>query len=435
MRISRYFSLALAISFLVAGQVGARSIEVTLVYGGNLEGELEPCGCSAEGDLGGLRRQASLLEYWRGERPDLFLLSSGGALSSATPRDRLKSEYILKALAALRFDAVGLQWRDLAYGARFLSQSPLAWVASNAADPAGLPRERVIERAGVKLAFFAWVEPDRFALGGAMEAEHAGLTADSGPTAKALAQAKRRGALTVLSTTLPLEEARIRFPLHEVDILLIRAAFEVYGEPSLLGRTLVLQPGSRGTRLARLDLEFEAAGRISSWQHRVVALSPAIANAPSLQSWYDEYNAKAKQAYLASVEAKNAARSAYSPYAGAQACQGCHAQAFWVWSQSAHANAYARLQQVGKAFDADCIACHTVGFDTPGGFVDRVGTPELAGVQCESCHDAARSHAESNGARRVPTTGASRSQMCAQCHVRKHSPSFDLERYWQRVAH
>ena len=49
----------------------------TLVYSGNLDSELEPCGCSEEGDLGGLRRHATVLAQLREQHPELVALSSG----------------------------------------------------------------------------------------------------------------------------------------------------------------------------------------------------------------------------------------------------------------------------------------------------------------------------------------------------------------------
>ncbi len=47
---------------------------MTLIYSGNLDGELEPCGCTAEGDLGGIKRRVTMIDRLREKVPDLFLV-------------------------------------------------------------------------------------------------------------------------------------------------------------------------------------------------------------------------------------------------------------------------------------------------------------------------------------------------------------------------
>src|SRR3569833_2269650 len=97
---------------------------------------------------------------------------------------------------------------------------------------------------------------------------------DDAPAAlgAALAAVRREGALTVLATTLTLDDAERRLPLKDVDVLLIRAKYEMYVEPQLRGSTLVLQPGSRGMRLGRIDIERAADGRIVDWHHEEIGL-------------------------------------------------------------------------------------------------------------------------------------------------------------------
>ena len=41
-----------------AAEKAAAAQTATLIYSGNLDGELEPCGCTAEGDLGGIRSRS-----------------------------------------------------------------------------------------------------------------------------------------------------------------------------------------------------------------------------------------------------------------------------------------------------------------------------------------------------------------------------------------
>ncbi len=428
-------AILLITGFASPREAGAENtaISTRVVYSGNLDGELEPCGCSEAGDLGGILRRASKIAELRKEWPQLFLISSGGLLANASPRDRLKSEYILKGLSAMRYDAVGLQWRDLSYGTAFLDVAPLPWTASNW-NGDGVPRQRDIRHGEVEMAFFAWLTPEDSPFR-KMKGSHQMVIDDPKPLQRALTEADRKGKLTVLSTTLPLEQAKALFDLKAVDILITKSAYEEYGKPRQEGKTVVLQPGSRGMRLGMLDLEIDERGDIGSWKHRVIPLPNSVPDAPFLKEWYEEYNAKVKAAYLASVEEKKRRQSGQSPYTGADACRDCHQAAYDKWLETPHSRAFARLEEVGKSFDPDCIACHTVGFEQPGGYIDSRLTMHLMDVQCESCHGPGRKHMEAKGKEPTPHAHWPREKICRQCHTQPHSPQFDLNSYWPRIAH
>ena len=407
--------------------------ELTLIYSGNLDGELEPCGCSEEGDLGGIKRRVNMVDRLRRKDPDLFLISAGGLLISDTPQDRLISEYILKGLSSLNYDAIGVQWRDLAFGKEFLSQYKLPFVVSNMKDSPFNPN-RIIRRGQHAVAYFQWLDPATDPQR-QMQGKHGTAGEDIDGMAQDIAIAKHNGATTVLASTLTLEEAQQQLPLDNVDILIIRAKYEEYGEPQQTGRTLVIQPGSRGMRLGRLDMETASNGDILKWQHEIIPLPKSVGDAPRMVSWYEEYNARVKEEYEKSVALRKALETGESPFAGEQACQDCHQQEYAVWSKSRHAQAFYTLQDVKKAFDPNCIICHTVGFDKAGGFIDPDTTPSLMHVQCESCHGAAREHVESEGAKPVANANWSHEQICSQCHTQPHSPSFNFDTYWPKIAH
>ncbi len=164
-------------------------------------------------------------------------------------------------------------------------------------------------------------------------------------------------------------------------------------------------------------------------------MPPAIPDAPRLAQWYADYSARIKENYQRSVALRKAQEQGKTPYAGEEVCLSCHAEAHAKWARSRHADAYASLEDVNKSFDPDCIQCHTVGFKQRGGFIDLESTMHLSNVQCESCHGAAREHAESGGAQAVAHADWTGPQMCAQCHTRAHSPEFDFARYWPKIAH
>ncbi len=88
-------------------------------------------------------------------------------------------------------------------------------------------------------------------------------------------------------------------------------------------------------------------------------------------------------------------------YVGAKKCRACHLKQFQTWEQTrmaksfellkagAHADAKKKMKvdpQKDYTHDEKCLPCHTTGFGKPGGFVSLEKTPEMVGVQCESCH-------------------------------------------------
>ena len=406
---------------------------LTLIYSGNLNGELEPCGCTVEGDLGGIKRRATMVDRLRKKDPELVLVSTGGLLASEAAEDRLTDRYILKGLQALDYDAIGVQWQDLAFGTDFIAGHKLPWVATNWRDTL-FSKERDIRRGPVRIAFFDWLSPKASPVRnkpGAKPLVHertAGL-------ARRLARAKRGHMLTMMATSLRLDDARRALPLKDIDVLFIKAAYEVYGKPRMAGTTLVLQPGSRGERLGRVDLTLNDTGGVASYHQEVIALPTAVPDAPRMKAWYAEYNAQVKKAYQRTVEIRKRHASGKSPFVGDQVCATCHAEQHRIWANSKHSGAYDALLNVNKAFDPACIRCHTVGFNKPGGFIDNSVTANLENVQCENCHGAGRRHVESKGKLPLANAGWKPRQMCRQCHVPAHSPSFKFSVYWPKIEH
>lgn len=418
---------------MVAGNSYARDTSFTLVYSGNLDGELEPCGCTLEGDFGGLRRRATVLDKLRKKGLNPVVISSGGLLAKDFSTDRLKNEYILKGFKLLDYDAIGLQWDDLIFGIDALAGERLPWVASNWKGDRFL-HDRPIERNGRRIAFFAWLNPLDSPYR-KMQGRHDVVTDDSGRLQQRLANAKQNHAVTLLATSMPLAGIEEQLPLANVDILIVQSAYENFGKPQLVGKSIVLQPGSRGMRLGRLDITTDEMGSIVNWRHEVIPLSVDVADAARMQSWYDEYNLKVKDAYQESVRIRKQHIDENGPFEGDKICANCHAQIHKNWAGSDHAQAYNDLEKVDKAFDPACLRCHTLGFGRPGGFIDLDTTPELVNVQCESCHGGGREHVLKNGKARLPNSAWPKDKICHQCHTHDHSPSFAVTVYWPKIAH
>ena len=430
------FAVALTLNcFVVAAAIA--DVPLTIIYSGNLDGELEPCGCAEEGNFGGIKRRTTVLDGIKEKNPNAVFISSGGLITSEGANDKIKSDYILKAFAGLGYDAIGVQWKDLGFGVEVTTKHKIPWVASNwLADDFAKSRliSRTVDGERLAIQFFSWLNPDesptRQMPGGKP------LTSDKVDELKKHLQiAKQNKTLTVLATTLPLEFVSKMFDLKNIDILIVRSAYEVYGEPKQLENTLVLEPGSRGMRLGELQLMITDSGAVSKWSHKVIPMPAKVVDSPRMQTWYEEYNAEVKADYQKRVELRKQRESGESPFVGEEQCKTCHAEQYKVWQASEHAIAYEDLEAVQKSFDPECIVCHVVGFNKDGGFVDMNITAHLMNVQCENCHGAGREHVESAGKKPVANKSWKKEQMCQQCHVQKHSPSFNVETYWPKIAH
>jgi len=410
---------------------------LTIIYSGNLDGELEPCGCSEEGDLGGIKRRASYLDQLRKQKPELITLSSGGLLSSDGSGDRLKSEFILKGFTQLKYDAVGLQWRDLVYGESFLSSDDIPWIASNWNGSKFQQKKllkRTINNKHYSIAVFNWLDPDRSPMR-QMQGEHQLVNDNHKALVKSIKDMKQQGNITVLLTTQDLETMQQQISLDNIDILLVKSAYEVFGKPQKIKNTLVLQPGSRGMRVGHLELVIDENNHIKTWNEKIIPLIESIPDAPRLNAWYNQYNEKVKADYLRRTAIQKKKRSGKSDYAGEELCKNCHTKQYKVWSESKHAIAFENLEAVNKSFDPSCIVCHTVGFNKPGGFLDIDITANLMGVQCESCHGPGQAHVQSGGKKPVANSEWKIQKICAQCHTQPHSPSFSVDKYWPKIAH
>ena len=164
---------------------------LTLIYSGNLDGELEPCGCTAEGDLGGIKRRVTLMDAWRKEGLSPVLISTGGLFRIDLPADLITNRFILSGIAALDYDAIGVQWTDLTYGPDFLRDANLPFVASNWQGRV-VATKKMVERDGVRVIYFHWLPPEASPYRG-MKGEHQRADGDTSRLAKSLAEAKRTG--------------------------------------------------------------------------------------------------------------------------------------------------------------------------------------------------------------------------------------------------
>jgi hypothetical protein len=105
-------------------------------------------------------------------------------------------------------------------------------------------------------------------------------------------------------------------------------------------------------------------------------------------------------------------------FIGAEKCGACHQAEYQQWLTTGHATALARLPKPKQA-DATCRSCHTM---SPAN-----DDPQLAGVQCESCHGPGKFYAprfvmKDPELAKLLSLQAVTEDQCAPCHA-KDTPS------------
>ena len=70
--------------------------------------------------------------------------------------------------------------------------------------------------------------------------------------------------------------------------------------------------------------------------------------------------------------------TAGSTYVGAETCKNCHPNTYMKWSTTKHAQAFTALLNDPKPntiYDAECVTCHTTGFEYTSGYRSQTATP------------------------------------------------------------
>jgi hypothetical protein len=112
-------------------------------------------------------------------------------------------------------------------------------------------------------------------------------------------------------------------------------------------------------------------------------------------------------------------------YAGAMACAPCHGNIYPTVMNTPHASAFTDpvFMTLGGQTNSTCLACHTVGYGSPTGFVSASRTPLLEGVQCENCHGPAGNHTGNTVNPTIVPRVELAAQVCGGCHSARLAPA------------
>ena len=411
-----------------------------LTIAGDLRGEIKPCGCSPEGDMGGLLRRASYLEQLRSSQSPLYYLDLGNNFPPPSEQGRLKVDLIQNSLNRLKPLVILLGPNELLYEHTLLDLQ-LPYLLSNVREDWSVKKRHFEMLAEQRIGIWGYLSPKQI-----------------------YQNENEEQAVYPVDSTL-LEEWREEVQKSETDysILLFRgneAELSQFEQSHIfdlivtgnnnddeLNQILSMQTSTgtfsavptkgQGILQAQIDLgknppHYEGIHPIEkkiAWE--VTWLYDDFPDHPEIIPFFDEYNEHVKELFFTNLD-RMEKHAGETPYGGEIICKACHAAQHAVWSNSGHSHAYATLQKVNKHFDLECLQCHVVGLDQDG-FLSAELTPTLLNVQCENCHGPAKAHISNPTQVHPPTKPAE--QACVSCHRGSHSPIFEFSTYWAKIAH
>ena len=412
------FLLLIPILFLTF-QSSARS---QLLISGDIRGEIEPCGCSARGVLGGIKRTSTFLKHKMKNGESVIWLDLGNFSAESSPQGLLKSELLVKNFTQMNLSAILPGHREFSRGNLNFKEFSLPYVLTN--SEIDLPHTVPFRKVG-KFVIYGYL------------------------TKKILEKGTHKTKLlTPLHSFLQKIKTLKKMPYKSFSILLFRGSnseLEKIAQATIFDLIIPANPAeNEENQLLEFKLDrfifhtpplkgqgfLEVNFNLQQSVFTTVWLDKKIVEDNSWSSDFKQYRKRVDRLFLQFIERQNSS-SYKTVYNGAEYCIDCHQKEGAVWKKSQHAQAWKTLEKVERIYDPECISCHSVGFKN-GGFLSPDLTPHLSDVQCESCHGITPPHDENDSLKNRSKVTKS---TCKQCHLGAHSPDFDFKSYWQKIRH
>jgi hypothetical protein len=360
----------------------SKTREVTLFYTANRQGEVDPCGCQLN-QLGGLNRMQALLDEQKAKGAAPNLVVDAGDTFFSTPQllptrrdsELLRAKVIAAAYQAMKVDVFTPGERDFAGGISFLRElqkaSGAVFLSTNLMDDNGVPlfkTTHLIERGGLKIGFFSLADERAFAPVAGLRVQPPEKLFSS-----TISDLRRAGVdLVVLISHLGLERDRTFAALGGVDLIVGAHSLDALTEPTVVGKTWIVQPLNQGQQIGLMTLTntgLKNAEMINLEKNFDVANS----SRNLMNAYHDEVRTVAVEGGASGGETTTATSD--KPFvAHAYTCRTCHTKQYDFWATTKHSAAYLVLFSKNQHFDPECISCHSIGFEQPGGF-EKIAQP------------------------------------------------------------
>lgn len=458
--------------------------QVALLFSGEMNGYLEPCGCTGlENQKGGLKRRHTLLKQLEVKGWPIAKFDMGGLTRRRGHQAEIKFRYALESLVKLGYDAVGLGSNELQ-----LTTDELVYAIANVP-----PEENPLVSANVGIYSFdsgmtrthhvVTVGSRRFGVTSVLGSKYEKLLANVSDVvyrspAEGLAQVAPKLAAEKCDTEVLMvygtkEEAKLlaqQFP--QFNFLAVATGGDV---PPLKMETVgnssspprIVEVGHKGMYVVVVGLYDDPSSPI---RYQSVPLDGRFDDSAEMQAMMVRYQQELELQGLDGL-GLNGSPHPQGKFIGSAACADCHTTATEVFESTPHSHATESIISISdppRHHDPECLSCHVTGwnpqqyFPYASGYMSLEKTPHLRANGCENCHGPGAAHVaaemgevEVNEAEQEALRAALRLKIvenegnkdkqvmprggvvenCMRCHDQDNSPDFDFQKYWEEVKH
>ncbi|MEX0978992.1 MAG: multiheme c-type cytochrome [Pirellulales bacterium] len=444
--------------------------KLALVISGRQDGYLEPCGCAGlDQQKGGISRRHSLIRQLEADGWPVAAVDVGGLVNRFGRQAEIKFAISAEALKKMGYSAVGFGPDDLRLSAGEIVAAVAGadpkdsiFVSANVSLFDLTPKTRIVEAGGLKLGITS-------VLGQAYQQQVNNDEVVMQPPDEALGKVVGQ-----------LQDCDVRILLAHATVDETKALAKKFPQFDIVvtsdGRDVPPQQPEKieGTKARLIEIAPKAmyvivAGLYDDPNEPVrfqrVALDSRFPESADMKALMTTYQDQLRELGWRDLGLKTMPHPRARPgdklsgqFAGASSCKECHPTTFAIWSKTPHVHATETLAKLDppRQYDAECISCHSTGwnpqefFAYTGGFDSLEKTPLLAGNQCENCHGPAAAHVAAERGRnrakkeaeREPlklTAGLALENVCIKCHDHDNSPEFNAKsfetHYWPKVEH
>ncbi|MBN1935802.1 MAG: bifunctional metallophosphatase/5'-nucleotidase [Anaerolineae bacterium] len=263
---------------------------LTVLYTNDGWGYTEPCAC--EPRAGGLAKRAAYIKSVREQKENVLVVDAGDSLLTLQRVGDLEQGKLLaESFNQMGYDAVALGGLDFRMGLDVLREqigvANFAVLSANALDPqtqSFFDRDYVmVQMHGHKIAIIGLTDT---AVAREVTQGQLILMEPVQSLADLVALLQDEADIIIVLSHLGAQfDMNLGLVVDNIDVVISGQDKQVYNEPVKTSEYLLTSAGSRGEFIGQLDLDFDAEGKIVSYQSHMQRLTEEIADDPAMRQW------------------------------------------------------------------------------------------------------------------------------------------------------